>query len=104
MTSERTQEKRSFFVAMLLVVLFILAMCTGCSTTAVPVKYQFPVADPVMMEPAPALVPLKPDTVALDQMIQNTAENYARYHELTQRLELWQKWYIKQKEIFVSAQ
>jgi hypothetical protein len=62
------------------------------------------VADPVMLEPAPALVPLPKDTVALDQMIQNTAENYGRYHELTQRLELWQSWYHKQKNIFESAQ
>ena len=104
MTSENTQQRRSFLVGILLFMLLILAMCSGCSTTAVPIKQKFPVADPVMLEPAPALVPLPKDTVALDQMIQNTAENYGRYHELTQRLELWQNWYHKQKNIFESAQ
>ena len=103
MTLEKTQQSRSFWVAVLLLVLVVVALCTGCSTTAVPVTQRFPTADPVMMEPAPRLVPLPENTTQLDQLIDNTAENYGRYHELTRRLELWQNWYKKQKEIFESV-
>lgn len=103
MTLEKNQQKRSFLIGMLLLILFVVAMCSGCSTP-VPVTQKFPAADPVMMEPAPALVSLPKDTVELDKLIENTAENYGRYHELVRRLELWQTWYTKQKKIFDSVQ
>lgn len=102
MTLEKTQQRRSFMVGMLLLMLFIVAMCSGCSTP-VPVTQKFPAADPVMLEPAPQLVPLPKDTVELDKLIENTAENYGRYYELTRRLELWQQWYQKQRNIFESV-
>ena len=85
-----------------MIVLVMLFILTGCST-AVPVKQKFPEADPLMFEPAPALTVLPPDTVDLDKLIANSADNYGKYRELVQKLELWKEWYIKQKENFESA-
>lgn len=83
--------------------LLILALfLAGCST-AVPVKQKFPEADPYMLEPAPALTTLPPDTAELDKLISNSADNYGKYRELVKRYELWQEWYKLQKENFESA-
>jgi hypothetical protein len=30
-------------------------------------------------------------------------ENYAHYHECSARVELWNEWYTKQREIFESV-
>lgn len=83
--------------------LLILALfLAGCST-AVPVKQKFPEADPYMLEPAPALTTLPPDTAELDKLISNSADNYGKYRELVKRYELWQEWYKLQKQNFESA-
>jgi hypothetical protein len=81
----------------------ILTLFLTACTTAVPVKQKFPEADPIMFEPAPALTVLPPDTVELDKLISNSTENYGKYRELVQKLELWKEWYIKQKENYESA-
>jgi hypothetical protein len=76
----------------------------GCSTTSVPVKRTFPAADPVMFEPATPLKQLPPDTKDLDQLITNSVENFGEYRKLVKKLEMWQEWYIKQKENFDKVQ
>lgn len=76
----------------------------GCSTTPVPVKRTFPTADPIMLEPAPALKSLPPDTKDLDQLITNSVENYGEYRRLVQKYEMWQEWYKQQKENFDKVQ
>ena len=83
--------------------LLILTVFLAACTTAVPVKQKFPEADPFMFDPAPKLETLPPDTQDLDKLISNSAENYGRYRELVQRLEMWKEWYIKQKENYESA-
>lgn len=83
-------------------ILILALFLAGCST-AVPVKQKFPEADPFMMEPAPTLTTLPPDTTELDRLIANSADNYGKYRELVKRYELWQEWYKKQKENFESA-
>jgi len=82
--------------------LVFVVFLAACSTT-VPVKRKFPDADPFMFEPAPTLTTLPPDTTELDKLISNSAENYGKYRELVQRLEMWKEWYIKQKENFDSV-
>lgn len=82
--------------------LLLTLLLTACSTT-VPVARKFPDADPMMFEPAPLLIVLPPDTTDLDKLIANSTENYGKYRELTQRLEMWKEWYIKQKENFDSV-
>lgn len=82
--------------------LIFAVLLAGCST-AVPIKQKFPEADPYMLEPAPALTTLPPDTAELDKLISNSADNYGKYRELVKRYELWQEWYKLQKENFESA-
>jgi hypothetical protein len=91
-----------FFLGFLIILLTILFILTGCST-AVPVKQKFPEADPIMFTPAPKLDPLPAETQDLDRLITNSTENYGKYRELVQRLEMWKEWYIKQKENYESA-
>ena len=81
----------------------MLLSLSGCAVQPVPVTQKFPEADPVMLEPAPKLVPLPPGTTELDKLISNTAENYGLYYETVRRLELWQSWYKRQREIFDST-
>ena len=83
-------------------ILILALFLAGCST-AVPVKQKFPEADPFMMEPAPTLTTLPPDTTELDRLIANSADNYGKYRELVKRYELWQEWYKLQKQNFESA-
>ena len=87
---------------MRLYVLILTLFLVACSTP-VPVKRHFPEADPFMLEPAAELKPLPPDTVDLDQLITNSAENYGEYRKLVQRYEMWIEWYKKQKENFESV-
>lgn len=75
---------------------------TACSTP-VPVKQKFPEADYFMLEPAPSLNVLPPDTTNLDELIANSAENYGKYRELVERYTLWQEWYKLQKKNFESV-
>ena len=83
--------------------LLVFSVFLAACTTAVPVKQKFPEADPFMFEPAAQLTPLPADTQDLDKLLANSAENYGRYRELVQRLEMWKEWYIKQKENYESA-
>lgn len=84
--------------------LLLSLFLAGCSTTAVPVKRTFPVADPVMLEPAPVLKQLPPDTKDLDQLITNSVENYGEYRKLVKKYEMWQEWYKQQKDNFDKVQ
>lgn len=83
--------------------LLLLTVFLAACTTAVPVKRNFPAADPAMFEPAPKLATIPPDTQDLDKLIANSADNYGKYRELVQRLEMWKEWYTKQKENFDSV-
>lgn len=52
------------------------------------------------METAPLLTPLGQNDTELSDLLDNVAENYGKYHELSLKYTAWQNWYKKQKEIF----
>ena len=83
------------------VALLSLAL-TGCETV-VPVERKFPEAPAVLLEPAPALKPLPPNTTELSALIENVNDNYAAYRILRDHYEAWQKWYKDQKANFDSV-
>jgi hypothetical protein len=56
-----------------------------------------------MMQPAPPLVTLPADTQDLDQLLNNSAENFGQYRALTHQLQMWQEWYQRQRELFESV-
>lgn len=82
----------------------ILAMlCAGCTTTAVPVSRSFPEAPAKLMEPAPVLKPIPPNTTELSVLIDNANDNYHSYRVLREYYEAWQQWYQEQRDNFNSV-
>lgn len=52
------------------------------------------------MEPAPLLTPLGQNDTELSDLLNNVADNYEKYHELSIKYSAWQEWYNKQKIVF----
>ena len=80
---------------------WILLLC-GCSKV-VHVEITFPKATENLMEPAPVLKPLPPDTTELSALIDNANENYLAYRKLREHYEAWQQWYKEQRDNFDSV-
>jgi len=86
---------------------YLLAFLTlisiaGCETT-VPVARKFPEAPEILMQPAPQLTPLPPNTSELSALINNANDNYHAYRILREHYEAWQQWYKEQRENFDSV-
>lgn len=86
----------------LVMALSLAFVLTGCETT-VPVERKFPEAPAKLMEPAPELKPLPPNTTELSALIDNANENFHSYRVLREHYEAWQRWYTEQKSNFDSV-
>jgi hypothetical protein len=98
----REQKQVSTLLVMGIVVLFILAMCSGCSTV-VPVTAKFP--EPPgrgAMTRCADLQKLK-DDARLSDVASTVVTNYGTYYECAVRADAWQEWYEIQKRIFEGA-
>ena len=85
-----------------LLVILLLAVVTGCSTTA-PVTVKFPDVPVELTEPAEKLTPLDPSKkVELSDIIENANENAGKYYKLREKYNAWIEWYTSQKKIFDS--
>jgi hypothetical protein len=93
---------RKFFIAVAIIVLVFLLVLTGCSTT-VPVARKFPEAPTELRTLCPELKTMPADTTQLSDVVSTVVENYAHYHECSARVELWNEWYTRQREIFESV-
>lgn len=85
-----------------IILLVFVATLSGCETT-VPVERKFPDAPAKLLEPAPELKPLPPDTKELSALIDNANENYHSFRVLREHFEAWQLWYKEQKANFDSV-
>jgi len=74
-------------------------LITGCSIL-VPMKHQFPDAVPELKEKCPELMQIQGDQVAITDMLKTIVQNYATYYQCSNKVEGWNEWYDKQKEIF----
>jgi hypothetical protein len=84
--------------------IFLITLLTGCHTT-VPVTVKFPDAPTSLMAPAEKLDLLDEDKqIELSDILENTAENAAKYYSLREKYRAWQKWYQDQRKIFEEAQ
>ena len=86
-------------IVVLITVLLILAMCSGCSTTA-PVTAKFP--EPPGKQATvkcPNLQKLK-DEVKLSDVAETVTLNYTTYYECAIKNDAWIEWYQIQKNIF----
>lgn len=80
----------------ILLILSVLLL-TGCHT--IPVQYEFPNAPTELMSPVKKLKQTDVNS-SPSQIFDIVIENYSAYHELSNRLENWQKWYVEQKSIY----
>jgi hypothetical protein len=97
----REQKQVSTLIVTGIIVLFLLAMCSGCSTT-VPVAAKFPDAPRLGQGTCPQLKTV-PEGVKLSELTATVAENYSTYYECAVRVDTWQEWYQIQKRIFESV-
>jgi entry exclusion lipoprotein TrbK len=86
---------------MKLYTILIAALITGCSTT-VPVVAKFPEAPKSLTENCPTLKKIESETVSIVDLHKTVVENYTTYHECSVKVEGWNEWYVKQKQIFDS--
>lgn len=98
----QAQQTTSTMIVLGLIVLFLLAMCSGCSTV-VPVTARFPDAPGRnAMVRCPDLIKLK-DGVRLSEVADTVTINYSAYYECAVRADTWQEWYQIQKRIYEGA-
>lgn len=79
-------------------ILLIALLLTGCSTV-VPVARTMPDAPEPLMEKCIPLAKLKEEP-KLSEVAASVSYNYSLYHECSLKVEEWQNWYSKQKQIF----
>lgn len=99
---ENKQRPVSTMLVIGIIAVFVLAMCSGCSTP-VPVTAKFP--EPPgrgAMTRCPDLQKLR-DNARLSDVATTVTINYGTYYECAVRADAWQEWYAIQKIIFEKA-
>ena len=79
--------------------LLLILVCVGCSTP-VTVKPKFPDAPAVLMEDCSTLKTIDKPKVVLSELMTKVTENYTEYYKCVAKIEAWQTWYVKQKDIY----
>lgn len=99
MTAPDRQSKHSTLVIVGIILLFVLALCTGCSTP-VPIRPQFPPVPEALMERCPQLKTIAPDNTDVREFLKTVIENYAYYYQCSEKTHTWQDWYRESKKIY----
>ena len=94
----RSQNQRSTLVVVGIVLMFILAMCSGCSTV-VPVVARFPDAPRLGLGACPQLKTVE-EGVKLSELTNTVTVNYSTYYECAVKVDQWNEWYAIQRRIF----
>ena len=95
---EKKQRPVSTMLVIGIIAVFVLAMCSGCSTP-VPVTAKFPEPPGRGATTAcPALQKLK-DDARLSDVANTVTVNYGTYYECAVKTDAWQEWYRIQKII-----
>ena len=96
---ENKQRPVSTILVIGIIAVFVLAMCSGCSTP-VPITVKFP--EPPgkgAMTVCPDLQKLK-DNAKLSDVATTVTVNYGTYYECAVKADAWQEWYEIQRRIF----
>lgn len=96
----QAQKQVSTLVVVGIIVMFMLAMCSGCSTV-VPVVAKFPDAPKFSTTACPELQKLNNDS-KLSDVATTININYSTYYECAVKTDSWIEWYNIQKTIFES--
>lgn len=75
-------------------------LLVGCVAT--PVKRNFPEAPQEIREVCPDLQKL-PDGSKFSDVVSTVSTNYGQYHDCRTKVDVWNEWYNKQKNIFESV-
>ena len=99
---EKKQRPVSTMLVIGIIAVFVLAMCSGCSTP-VPVTAKFPEPPGRGATTAcPALQKLNNDA-KLSDVANTVTVNYSTDYECAVKTDAWQEWYRIQKIIFEKA-
>jgi hypothetical protein len=83
----------------LLLALSTISTLLLSACTAVPISAKFPDAPPSLQDSCPELQQTN-DTDKLSDVMAVVVANYGLYHECQLKVEAWQDWHKKQKDIF----
>ena len=97
----REQNHRSTLITVGIVLMFVLAMCSGCSTV-VPVVAKFPEAPKLGLGVCPQLKTVE-EGVKLSELTNTVTVNYSTYYECAVKADQWNEWYEIQKRIFENT-
>lgn len=75
-------------------------LVAGC--VAVPVNRNFPDVPKELQVACPDLKKIQ-DNAKLSEVVSTVAANYGQYNECKVKVDAWNEWYVKQKEIFESV-
>jgi hypothetical protein len=102
MQDHRSQSQLSALITVIVLLLFVLAMCSGCATS-VPVVAKFPgPPGQSYLQACPNLQKLS-DTPQLSDVSRTINTNYSTYYECAVKLDTWIRWYGEQQIIFKST-
>ena len=83
-----------------LLALIPVLLLTSCAVNHVPVKRTFPDVPEELKQACPDLKMVPEGTTELSKTLSVVVENYGQYKECQLKVELWNDWYEKQKQIF----
>lgn len=86
---------------MKLLILASVVALSGCFVT--PVKRTFPDAVPALKERCQTLMQIEGTNVSITDMLKTVVQNYNTYYQCANKVDGWNDWYTKQKEIFDKA-
>ena len=99
MTSDnREQNHRSTLITVGIILIFVLAMCSGCSTV-VPITAKFPEPPKYATQACPQLQKLN-DGAKLSDVAKTVTVNYSTYYECAVKHDAFVEWYKIQKKIY----
>lgn len=99
MISHESQGKTSTLIVVAVVLMIVLALCSGCSTP-VPIQPKFPPVPQALMESCPQLKTIAQDNTDVREFLKTVIENYAYYYQCADRNQSWQEWYRESKKIY----
>ena len=77
-------------------------MLSGCSFL-LPVTSKFPDVPEDLIAKCNDLLLVKEDTTKLSEVLVVVTKNYSQYHECSSKVNSWNEWYTKQKNIHESG-
>jgi hypothetical protein len=99
MRNQKDQGVVSSLIIFGLLIMIILATCSGCAST-VPVTPKWPDVPKELLESCPDLKTVDPTNDKLSAIVDTVADNYQEYYKCKDNTDSWIMWYKGQQEIW----